>query len=268
MSNTYSHNDFNISICSYNIFWKIMNIESSPLINFLGKKKLLIHKNNILKNIFTVKNYYKPFFYCFQEAHNYQEIIKLFNESEYSFHHNYSKPEYMLTIWNNKLFKLLFFIDSEFEHGRPFCLLVFNDLRFNNNFILINIHAGHKTNTYKSIFEPIQTSIDAYRVKLNKLNIKRIIIAGDFNRDISYQINLKSNTYFLIINSIKFNFIPLITTNKTCCGLNDYLHDKNYDQVIDSYNKPILTHQFNHEKWYNKFSSDHILILSILKNFI
>jgi hypothetical protein len=261
-------NDFNISICSYNILWKIMNNKISPFIKTLGKEKIFKHKSNILKNIFLIKNYYNPFFYCFQEASNYQEIIELFNEPEYSFHYNYSEPEYMLTIWNNKLFQSKFKIDGEFEPGRPFCLFVFEDLRFNIQFVLINIHAGHLKNTLKSIFEPIQKYIDINSNKTKKFDIKRIIIGGDFNRDISSQINLESDKYNLIINSKKYNFIPFLTKNNTCCSLNGWGHNKNYDQIIDSYDKPIITHVLNQEKWYNKFSSDHILILSIIKNFI
>ena len=54
----------NISILSYNVNWKIMKSESSPLLKSFGVKKLNELKSNILKNILLVKNYYNPYFYC------------------------------------------------------------------------------------------------------------------------------------------------------------------------------------------------------------
>ena len=246
------NSNLNISICSYNVYWKIMKNNSSPLI----------------KNISNIKNYYNPYFYFFQEAENYSEITDIFDKSDYKFHINYSNPEHMLTIWQYKIFKKKIAIDGEFENGRPFCLFVFKDLRFSNYFILINIHGGHHSNTVETIFKPIQNVIDNNIHIIKKYNITRISICGDFNRDIGSQIFLEPSKFNIQINSSIYNFIPHLTKNKTCCSLNGYGHNKNYDQLIDSYNEPLIIHQLNNESWYISESSDHLAILSIIKNFI
>ena len=262
------YNQFNISICSYNVYWQIMKNNSSPLGRTLGKNKIDELKTNILKNISMIKNYYDPYFYCFQETENYSDITNLFDKSTYKFHVNYSKPEYMLTIWKYKIFKKILVIDGEFEYGRPFCVFIFKDLRFSKYFILINIHLGHHHDTSNTLFKPIQKIIDLHKDKISKYNINRIIISGDFNRDIGSQIILEPNKFFICVNSIVFYFIPYSTQNKTCCSLKGYGYNKNYDQIIDTYSQPILIHQLNKESWYIPESSDHLMILSIIKNFI
>lgn len=264
----YDKNELNISICSYNIFWKIMKNDSSPLVAKLGKNKLYELKLNILKNIYNIKNYYNPYFFCFQEAENHHEITDLFDKSEYKFHINYSNPEHMLTIWQHKLFKKKISIDGEFEKGRPFCIFIFKDLRFSNYFILVNIHPGHNSNTLDSIFKPIQNSIDNNIKIIKKYNIIRICICGDFNRDIKSQILMEPQKFNIKINQLVFFFFPNINNNKTCCNIEGYGYNKNYDQVIDSHNEPLITYQLNRESWYLAKSSDHLAILSIIKNFI
>jgi len=260
-------NQLNISVFSYNIFWKIM-VEPSPLANSLGKEQIDMLKSNILTNILGVKNYYNPFFYCFQEAENNSLITKLFEPNQYDCYVGISKPEHILTIWQKKFFSAKLIIDGEFEPGRPFSIFVFKDLRFKIEFVLINIHAGHHHNTLETIFEPIQKSIDKNKKKFKKFDIKRILISGDFNRDIGSQIIAEPDKYTLKINLSTYKFFPFKSNNKTCCSLEGYGYNKNCDQIIDSMCEPILTHQLNKEPWYNPKSSDHVAILSVVKNFI
>lgn len=274
---------FNISICSYNLFWEVMNNYSSPLEKKIGKDNLDKLKENILKNIFFIKNYYNPFVYCFQESAAYTDVINIFEKNKYDFYVGKSGPENILTIWNLDVLKKKKIFDGEFELGRPFTIIIFKDIRFDSYFILVNIHSGHNQDTSKSIFDPIQKIIIANKNIINKFNIKRIIISGDFNRDISSEIIGKSNSndniinnnmhnndnnnnYQLIVNSSIYNFYPFVSNNKTCCSLNGYGYKKNYDQVIDSYDTPIVIHPMTKEKWYESKSSDHVAILSIVKN--
>ena len=160
--------------------------------------------------------------------------------------------------------KLIF--DGQFEQGRPFSIIVFCDIRFNTHFILINIHAGHNYQTITSIFEPIQKLIEINKISINKYDIKRIIIIGDFNRNISSQIVLEPKKYKLIVNLSKYYFKSLENTNKTCCSLNGWGYKNNYDQIIDSYATPMHMQQLNKEQWYISNSSDHLAILTIVKN--
>jgi hypothetical protein len=253
----------NISICSYNVFWKIMCLDKSLLNEKINLKTLKEFKQNLLKNIFLIKNYYNPHFYCFQESSSYEEILKIFENTKYDFHINYSEPEYMLTVWNNNLFKKQLIIDYEFEKGRPFSIFIFKDIFNKNYFILMNIHSGHRENTQKSIFEPMQQIIDNYKDEINKFTIYRIIVCGDFNRDINALIN--KNKFSLFLNKKKFIFKSLNTNNKTCCNLNGYGLKLNSDNIIDTFNQPRIVHPLNKESWYKLKSSDHIAILSILE---
>lgn len=271
---------FNISICSYNLFWEVMDNDfsknSGQLVKKIGKDNLNELKSNILKNIFFIKNIYNPYFYCFQEAVSWTDITNLFELSLYEYYVGKSGPEYILTVWKSHIFEKKFVFDGEFESGRPFTIFIFKDLRFNLHFILINIHASHNKDTFTSIFEPIQKILSSVsiinNIQIKNLDIKRIIICGDFNRDISAQIindsNISNSLYKLKINSKEYYFKPFISNNKTCCNLNGYAYNKNYDQVIDTFDKPLIIHVLNKEKWYTSKSSDHVAVLAIVKNIL
>jgi len=261
--------ELNISIFSYNVFWKIMKNNNSPLEKTLGLSKISELKSKIISNITNVINYYNPFIYCFQEAETALDIIKLFSKSEYGNHLGYSEPEHILTVWRKDIMKKKLILDGEFEPGRPFSIIVFKDLRYKNYLILINIHGSHNPHTNSSIFEPIQNLIDTNENLIKHYDVKRIIMVGDFNRDIGSQIKINSIGYKLKINSLEYNFYPIEdTTNKTCCSIKGWGYKLNYDQSIDSYSHPLLIHQLNKESWYIPESSDHLATISIIKNFV
>lgn len=254
---------FNISICSYNVNWKVMTSAGT-------------NAQNVIENISRVKNYYNPFIYCFQEASNYTSITQLFERNLYDMDIGKSGPEHILTIWNKKIMRKMLSFTGEFEHGRPFTIIVFQDLRFSNYFMLINIHANHDSRTQMKIFDPIQKLIDKHINHVNKYPIQRICIVGDFNRDISlehvYSLALKTNSTSTCTRTgiNKYIFHTLKTSNKTCCSMSNsyprYVY--NYDHVIDSWDIPIQIFSLTNEKWYRLKSSDHALILCVIKNIL
>jgi hypothetical protein len=249
----------NISIFSYNVYWKIMKLTNLD--------KLIQLKLNIIANILNTKNYYNPFIYCFQEAESAEDIINLFEHNKYKYHIGYSNPEHILTIWRTDVIKKKLVFDGEFEPGRPFSIFVFKDLRFKTYLMLINIHASHSPHTNSSLFHPIQKLIEKNKNDFAKYSIERVVIIGDFNRDISSQIAVEPIKFNLVINSIKFYFFGSKSNkNKTCCSIKGWGYKNNYDQLIDSYKNPSLTYQLNNESWYIPESSDHLAILSILEN--
>jgi hypothetical protein len=263
----------NIAICSYNLNWEIMDIKEGKLTREYTVKELEQYKSNILENIQNIHDYYNPQIYCFQEAANYTEVTKIFNPDIFKHHVNISGPELMLTIWDSTRFELLNVKSSGFESGRPFCIFVFKDILVGNTFILINIHAGHRTDTYKSIFRPIQKILDKSKL-LKNYNISRIIIGGDFNRNINEQI--KSSKELILINDSDFDsnskqIFNFQYTNKklsnTCCSISGKNLKNNFDFVIDSLDSCILRHELNKESWYLQPASDHIMIMSIIKKY-
>lgn len=256
----------NISIFSYNVFWKIMTNKNSPLVNTLGQKKIYELKSNILTNIEYVISYYNPFVYCFQEIESENDILQKFNKNKFMYHIGCSIPEHILTIWRKDVLEKKLILDGEFEKGRPFTIIIFKDLRFDIYWMLINIHGSHNYNTEIEIFKPIQNLIDINKNKIKKYDIKRLIMIGDFNRDISSQIELSPSNYKIKINSVEHIFNYLKNNNKTCCSLKGWGHKYNFDQAIDTYGKPLGIFQLNKEKWYKSESSDHIPIMAIFKN--
>jgi endonuclease/exonuclease/phosphatase family metal-dependent hydrolase len=244
------NNNLRITVVSYNLYWEAMN----------GTHKICKKYNcidNILSNITNTIDYYKPDFICFQEASNYQKIII---PPFYKYITNTSGNETMMTVWNSNKFNIEKNLFGEFEEGRPFCIIALYNLLNKNKILLINIHASHKKESNIEIFSYLQKSLD----KLNIKNIKRIIISGDFNRNITEDIKIYS--YNLRIKKKLFKFKNFVNPNNTCCNILGYGMKLNYDHIIDSNHSPLLIHNIDLEKWYKKPSSDHVMILGILKN--
>ena len=253
----------NLSIVSYNLLWELLDFNNAKRFINIDKKLLKSYKNNTFYNIQKVIDYYNPTIFCFQEAAKYNDILKLFN-NKYLYKINKSDNEFMVTIWQDDKITLIYNIEGEFEKGRPFNILFFFNKINNYKFILINIHAGHNIDTNINIIKPIQDAIDN-KIKDNNLlkEIHRVIIVGDFNRNINEEIK-NNNNYFLLFNKQKFIFKYNINSNNTCCDIYGKNINKNYDNVIDSYKKLKLIHQLNKESWYNYPSSDHVMIMGVL----
>tara|TARA_A100001015_G_C15034962_1_gene735607 strand:+ start:3082 stop:3840 length:759 start_codon:yes stop_codon:yes gene_type:complete len=247
-----------LTIASYNLFWKIMNHENCP-IELKKYINVYEYKENILSNILNTYNYLNPNIFCFQEASDYKSILLIFNKKKYKYHINISDKDVLLTVWDITYLKLIKFIDGEFEQGRPFTIFLFLNLKFSKYFIFINVHASHNNNTFNNFFKPIQKELNN---NFDKFKIKRIIISGDFNRDINLE--LKKNNYYLKINDKKKNFKSNINDNKTCCDIFNKKYQYNSDQVIDTKSKEIKTFLLDKFNWYKRKSSDHKMILSIV----
>ncbi len=256
--------ELNISICSYNTLWEIMDWKNSSITKKLDINYVKTAKKNIISNITTVKDYLNPDFFCFQESSDYQSVLNIFSNSKlnnYNYNVNKSGEEYMLTIWKSR-FILVKKLESDFENGRPFVILILFDDKTKKTFCLINLHAGHKSNTFSSIFEPIQKIINN---KIKYFNdVTRITMVGDFNRDICKEIELDDSEQFIIkIGKKKFKFNYSKDQTNTCCSLSGNKNYRNYDHVIDSESKPkkfVLIDQ----PWYKNPSSDHAMILGVI----
>lgn len=265
----------NVAICSYNLNWEIMDFPNGKLTKHYSISELELVKSNNISNIQTIYDYYNPQIYCFQEATKYNDFINIFNKDIFKHFVNKSGPESMVTVWDSTRFNLLESIPGEFEIGRPFCIFIFKDILVKNIFILINLHSGHNLNTFLTIFKPIQKIFSKSDIFSNYI-ISRIIMGGDFNRDINLEIKNDSESgsgsklIFELNNSIfnfNFNFTNKATSN-TCCSISGNNLKKNFDFIIDSFDSVILRHELNKESWYKQPSSDHIMIMTIIKKYI
>ena len=103
-------------------------------------------------------------------------------------------------------------------------------------------------------------------------------MGGDFNRNINLEVNNDSGSgsgskagakLILELNHSIFNFkfTDKISSN-TCCSISGNNLKNNFDFIIDSFDSIILRHELNKESWYKQPSSDHIMIMTIIKKYI
>ena len=230
----------NIIVLSYNICWSSMND--------------IIKQKNIISNIVKAIDIYHPDIIGLQEAHKCHKILKQIDLKKYNFIHNKSDKEDMITLWNTEKLLYLKAYFSHFEEGRPFVIILLYDILKNENVCLINLHANHNHNTQKSIFDIINS-----KMKKIKIKFSRIIMIGDFNRNVSHD---KESNYIIYHNEKKFKFKNYDLNKNTCCSLVGYGHRFNYDHIMDTC-QPISKIIVNND-WYKKISSDHLMIISKL----
>ena len=249
------------NILSYNVSWEGMTSTTTGNMKLCKSDGLGggICKSNILDNISSNLKKYKPEIACFQEAAEYQDIVDLFDNSVYEKFVNMSDKEIMLTLWNKKKFTLVKAFSGEFEEGRPFAIIILKNK--NKNIALINLHAGHKINTQTSIFDILNNFIKTNMTYSIKKSISRVIMSGDFNRDVYEDKNSKYTINF--IDEFQLERSP--NNKNTCCSPLGYGHKFNYDHVLDS--KAVITKKIvgNSLKSYKYPASDHVLIVVNIK---
>jgi hypothetical protein len=249
----------NFNIMSYNVCWEAMTLGLKLCTTDDPKKSIC--KSNILSNISNNIKKYIPDFATFQEASEHNNIIELFDSKLYNNHVNISGKEIMLTLWNKKKFTLINSYDSEFNVGRPYTILIFKNNKNNKNIALINIHANHETNTEQVIFDKINKFIKS-NIELDvKNSITRVIMSGDFNRNV-YEDNTSN---YIVKFSLEFKLCRFPNDDVTYYSFYKYGDKYIYDHIIDS-KGPILKKILgNSSQNYKVPSSDHILIIGKLK---
>jgi len=254
----------NLIVMSYNVSWEAMTSTTTGNFKLCATTGLGegICKSNILLNISNNINKYIPDFATFQEAAEHKDITNLFDNELYDHHVNMSEKETMLSLWNKKKFTLVSSYDCEFDKGRPYAILIFKNNRSNKNIALINLHAGHFMDTQQTIFDKINDYIKLNIKPSIKKSVTRVIMAGDFNRNV-YE---DETSNYVIKFSNEFILHRFSNNKQTCCSIVGYGHKFNYDHVIDS--KGVIEKKIlgNSIKSYKIPSSDHILIIAKLKN--
>ena len=254
----------NIIIMSYNLSWEAMTSTNTGIFKLCATTGLGegICKSNILLNISNNVKKYNPDFVTFQEATEYKDILELFNSDIYDHHINISEKETMLSLWNKKKFTLVNPYDCEFEKGRPYTIIILQNNRSKKNIALINLHAGHFLDTQLTIFDKINNFIKTNVKPTIKKSITRVIMSGDFNRDV-YE---DETSQYIIKFTDNFALHRFSSNKQTCCSTIAYGHRFIYDHVIDS--KGVIEKKIlgNSTKTYKIPSSDHILIIVKLKN--
>jgi len=221
-----------LTVLSYNVSWEAMTSNTTGYFKLCTTSGLGegICKINNLSNIALNIKKYNPDFATFQEASEHLDIIELFDPDIYEPHINTSGKETMLTLWNKKKYTLVKAYNSKFEEGRPFAIIVLKNNRSNKNIALLNLHAGHRPDTQKTIFDIINDYIKKSITPAIKTTIFRVIMSGDFNRNV-YEDNTSNYTVKFAQEFILKRF-P--NNKRTCCSVIGYGHKHSYDHILDS----------------------------------
>ncbi len=209
-----------IRVLTYNIFWKAMTTNKKNI----QPQCHIIHDDNLVytscaKNVAYFIDRQDPLdFVCLQEATNYQTLSKIsmvLSKMKIISH----KPgvESIVTFYDGSKYQL-----DEKHHSitgwmhsihRPFLINFFN-----NNICLINLHAGHHGDIYHfdSYLKKLLSDMDDLAIYLHKLKTYQIIMAGDFNSNLSTKLSFTFlyDPFFQIMNGRQFYGLTKIPT---CC---------------------------------------------------
>jgi hypothetical protein len=238
-----------MKILSFNVSWESMTGKKSEwgLCNNKTDRSNPKHYMNCINNVANLIDDNGDYdFVSLQEAANYKKIIdnsKILKKMNN--HVGISGKEEIVTFWNEK-YKLLNYIDGDFESGRPYNILIFRQL------IIINVHLGHynKEILYNKLRKPIG-NINMY----NGFKPKRIIMMGDFNGELQkyFGSKLKLNQYTFYINK------KIILT---CCSniAKENKYTQQVDHIIDTKKAPV-TYTIEQD---DLLRSDHLPIFALI----
>jgi exonuclease III len=222
----------NYRVITYNTNWKNMFATKDAPNPLCRKDNVIEGINSCATNVVNlIKNQLPLDFIFIQEAITPEfDILK----DTFEFIITQSGPEKIYTLINKIYDKPLKIIPGEFEEGRPFHIIVLD-----NMMTLINVHFGHNKNIKKEL-SLIKKELQK---EFNKKLIKkmRIIMAGDFNmyiKDLPRFLNKdykKTKTKgTCCISGQKFNFIDKSV-------LRSIYNMKNIDYIFDSDNDIIYS---------------------------
>lgn len=234
--------DPDIRVFSYNVSWESLSGKKSDweLCNNASNSNHPRHHSVCTGNISQVINENPTDFITLQEAGEYHKLIKQsprMQNMEYRTHE--SGLDLVITFWEKK-YKLINQLTGEFEKGRPWlaCFLKYNSMGKNMIIAVVNVHFGHYTEEEE--IEKINGMIGDIKTycKNEKIDVKRFILAGDFNYDIKKITSDRSdrddsNDNIIMSNGIKFHYHPKHVL--TCC----IRRRRHYDHVMDSKSQPL-----------------------------
>jgi endonuclease/exonuclease/phosphatase family metal-dependent hydrolase len=236
-----------LTILSYNVSWEAI----TSLLKQCSSNGIC--KTNILYNIkYNIKKY-NPDFAFFQEASEHNDILNLFNNNIYDYYVNTSDKEYMISLWNKQKFTVVNMYNGNLEKGRPFAIIILANNKNKQIIALINIHAGHYIDTETTIFKIINNFIKKNISSSIKKSITRVIMGGDFNRNIF----IDDTSNYTIQFSNDFELIKVVDNKNTCCSILSDELTFNFDHVLDSY-KPAIQKIVKHKQFP---ASDHMPII-------
>uniref|UniRef100_A0A6C0EYS7 Endonuclease/exonuclease/phosphatase domain-containing protein n=1 Tax=viral metagenome TaxID=1070528 RepID=A0A6C0EYS7_9ZZZZ len=236
-----------INILSYNVSWESTSGQDSkwPLCSNNSNPNSPKHFSVCVNNIASVFDSpdYELDFITLQEAKNYKNLIKQsqrLKKMKYELHK--SGLDIIATFWNDHVagHKMVYTIKGEFEKGRPWMAIIFN-----NGLCLVNVHFGHYNEEEEmEHLEKMMAEIkkDIEKKGKNIVIVKRFIISGDFNYDIKKLSKSRnnnngssnsSNSNNIILNNNKFFYNPKHIL--TCC----VKRRRHYDHVLDTIGIPI-----------------------------
>lgn len=190
-----------------------------------------------------------------------QEAVKtdIYDTRNYNKIISKSGKEFM-TIFIKKSINYDNIVKGEFKKGRPFILFLIKNILF------INIHPNNKI--YNNLPQKTMDKKDLEIIQniVKQLNFSRLIVVGDFNRNLNY-IELRNKDRDKIIAK---NIVPKNIRNKifTCCCQKTFA-PRHIDNILDSYYDNFehlskFEHLYNCNRKSSFIGSDHSPLLGIV----
>lgn len=262
-----------INVLTYNVCWECISGESEK-----GSAKLYGKKCGQKKcydNIVELCSSIPYTFICLQEgniklANGIIKKLKINNKGNYSKIVKKSGEANIIIIYRCDLFRTGNFTEYGYinEIGRPYLFQNFIDLNNDNVLYVGNIHGPH-----------VDKNIDCLKWINNYMNKifknqkspdKKIILMGDFNREIKKNINIKGlNINLKVLNKgdIKTAFNVDGNNANYKYGIDNILISNNIKNIYgpETINQKNLLLPNNNKKIFTHLSSDHKPLLCILK---
>lgn len=236
-------NIHSMKILTYNVSWQSMTglTRNWDFCNTTLDDLDNRHFTKCIQGVTTMIDENGPFdFVALQEASNYELIIDdstCLRKMNHLIHK--SGKEFMLTFWNSS-HNLIMDIKGDFQKGRPWHALIFNDICF------VNIHAGHYS--MEILGKKLAQMISSIK---KHLTTQRIIIAGDFNFPI--------NKYY---STVVLSKIPFYLSERYFNTLTNFKGKRGiqFDHIIDTARAP--------DEMYipeiSEMASDHLPVIAVL----
>ena len=242
----------NTKVLTYNIFWEAMLNQNKQCTDNVCKYNIA---NVLLDDEYDL--------IALQETVN-DKVLNIPNMRKIV---NKISIDRMQTYYNPSKYKLQYTGMDELESERPITILFLREYKKDNFIMFINLHAGH--------YYDYDSDIEKFAMFMNDLNAaisrifkskkipmkwfeqSRIIMAGDFNRDLPRRIYLKYNGDVRTLFNNKKKLV-------TCCGYSkkNERWGRHYDHIIDSFAKPNDIYVPN----VDGPASDHAPVAAILMN--
>lgn len=160
----------------------------------------------------------------------------------------------IITLYNKHKFNHVAQYEGEFEPGRPYAVILFQNILDNSYIVFINLHFPHSDNNL--LRNHIAAGINSLKGANNWSNYK-VIMCGDFNKQ-------EPNEYNTFLGTVGMkNIITRNMSNEpsTCCVSNSGTHNLKFDHIFSNFVAPTQYNTID-PNLHGIFKSDHLPVIA------